>query len=53
MLIVMPLWLWLLIAPLQLVWRVSIWMLVLGLRACNWSVRRIIRAREQPPLQES
>ena len=48
MLIVMPLWLWLLIWPLHLTCRLSWMLLVLTLRAAMWSVRWAGRQRTQP-----
>lgn len=39
--IIMPLWLWLLILPLHLTWRATVWTLVLLLRTGLWITRRI------------
>lgn len=40
MLIIMPLWLWLLILPLQITWRITMWSWRLTLAACRWSLEK-------------
>jgi hypothetical protein len=41
MLIVMPLWLWLLYAPIHLAIRAACWLVVLCVRAIAWTVPRL------------
>lgn len=50
--IIMPLWLWLLILPLHLTWRATVWTLVLTLRATLWIARRIAQRQHRSPKME-
>lgn len=40
MLIIMPLWMWLLILPLQITWRITALGLRLSYVACRWAIQK-------------
>jgi hypothetical protein len=40
MMIIMPLWLWLLILPIRLAWRITAWSLRLAYASCRWTIQK-------------